>query len=224
MPNVMTNPTNFPRRINAYVPAMQYSSDVNYNGMTRVSFGAAITATTNSIVNAQSTSGAGSMDLTGVAPLLETYGRTLVYVGSGAGAPVLTMNGWDYLGQPIQEVITINGATPVLGKKAFKAFNSMSWTSVAITVSVGVGASFGLPYKALAIAYEVANGALAAAGTLIAAVLTDPQTSSTGDPRGCYTPTTTPNSSAVLSAAFEFCNDINTSGNGGLHGIRHFGG
>jgi hypothetical protein len=224
MPNVMKDPTNFPRRINSYVPAMQYSSDVNYNGMTRVNFGASPTATTNSIVNAQSTSVAGSMDLSNVAPVQETYGRTLVYVGSGAGAPVLTMNGWDYLGQPIQEVITINGATPVLGKKAFKAFNNMSWTAVAITVSVGIGASLGLPYHALAVAYEVANGALAAAGTLIAAVLTDPQTGLTGDPRGCYTPVTALNGSNVISAAFEFCNDINSAGNGGLHGIRHFGG
>ena len=40
MPNLMAMPTNFPRRINIYVPAMAYSADVNYNGETRVNFGA----------------------------------------------------------------------------------------------------------------------------------------------------------------------------------------
>ena len=54
MANVMTNPTNFPRRINAYVPGMMYSSDVNYNGLTRVSFGAPAAAVTTAIVNVQS--------------------------------------------------------------------------------------------------------------------------------------------------------------------------
>jgi hypothetical protein len=81
-----------------------------------------------------------------------------------------------------------------------------------------------LPYKAIRCAYEIQAGVLAAAGTLIAAILTDPQTASTGDPRGCYTATTTFDGSTVISGIFEFINDINTSGNGGLHGIRQFGG
>jgi hypothetical protein len=48
MPNLMANATNFPRRINNYVPAMQYSADVNYNGETRVSFGAPLAVVANS--------------------------------------------------------------------------------------------------------------------------------------------------------------------------------
>ena len=31
--------------------------------------------------------------------------------------------GWDYLGQPIAESLTLNGTTPVVGNKAFKSFN-----------------------------------------------------------------------------------------------------
>jgi len=68
----------------------------------------------------------------------------------------------------------------------------------------------------------VANGVAAAAGTLIAPALTDPQTASTADPRGVYTPTTALNGTNIISAAFSFANDVNTANNGGLHGIRHF--
>jgi len=222
MANVMTNPTFFPRRINMYVPAMQYACDVNNGGVCRVNLGVPAAATTNTIVNALDTTAAATTDLTGVAAVVEPYGRTLVYVGSGAGATAIVMYGWDYLGQPMSESITINGATPVLGKKAFKSFNKMTNTAVAITVSVGIGASYGLPYHALAVEREYTNGALAAAGTLIAAILTDPQTATTGDPRGCYTPTTAGDGAKTLSVDLLFGNDVNSSGNGGLHGIRHY--
>ena len=224
MPNVMTNPTFFPRRINNYVPAMMYSSDVNWNGVTRVSFGAPAAANATAIVNAQSIAVALSVDLTGATPIVETYGRTISVVASGAATSTLTVKGWDYLGQPINEDFTLNGATPVAGKKAFKAFQTLviNTTTAATTINIGTGASLGLPYKALRVEWEVANGAAVAAGTLTAPALTDPQTASTGDPRGTYAPTTAMNGTNILSAAFSFANDVNTTNNGGLHGIRHF--
>ena len=224
MPNVMTNPTFFPRRINNYVPAMMYSADVNWNGVTRVSFGAPAAANATAIVNAQSIAVALSVDLTGATPIVETYGRTISVVASGAATSTLTVKGWDYLGQPINEDFTLNGATPVAGKKAFKAFQTLviNTTTAATTINIGTGASLGLPYKALRAEWEVANGVAAAAGTLIAPALTDPQTASTADPRGVYTPTTALNGTNIISAAFSFANDVNTANNGGLHGIRHF--
>jgi len=224
MPNVMTNPTFFPRRINNYVPAMMYSSDVNWNGVTRVSFGAPAAANATAIVNAQSIAVALSVDLTGATPIVETYGRTISVVASGAATSTLTVKGWDYLGQPINEDFTLNGATPVTGKKAFKAFQTLviNTTTAATTINIGTGGGLGLPYKALRVEWEVANGAAVAAGTLTAPALTDPQTASTGDPRGTYAPTTAMNGTNILSAAFSFANDVNTTNNGGLHGIRHF--
>lgn len=223
MPNVMPNPTNFPRRINNYVPAMQYSADVNYNGATRVSFGAPLAANPTLVTSATSIATAGTTDLSAVTPFPETYGRTITIVASAASAVAVLLNGWDYLGQPIQEQLTLNGATPVAGKKAFKAFNNMV-TSVnsAVTVNIGSGAALGLPYRAYRASYELANGVLAAAGTLVAGALTDPQTATTADPRGIYTPTTTLNGTNILSAVFDFANDVNTANNGGLHGIRQF--
>src|SRR5262249_22427673 len=127
MPNVITNPTNFPRRVNNYVPGMMYFSDVNYNSATRVSFGAPLAHNATAVLNAGSVNGANTtIDLTSVAAFPETYGRTCTIVASGAGGTALvSLYGWDYLGQPIREDVTLNGVTPVAMKKAFKSFMSL---------------------------------------------------------------------------------------------------
>ena len=223
MPNVMTDPTFFPRRINSYVPAMAYSSDVNWNGVTRVNFGAPAAANATAIMNAQSIAAVGTFDAGGVS-VADKYGRTLSLVASGASTASITVRGLDYLGQPISEDFTMNGATPVPGKKAFKTVLSLTVNTLTAgtTVNVGTGASVGLPYKALRAEWETANGAAVAAGTLTAPVLTDPQTATSGDPRGTYAPTTTMNGTNIITAAFSFANDVNAANNGGLHGIRHF--
>ena len=224
MPNVMPVGTNFPRRINMYVPSMQYAMDVNINGACRVNFGAPLAASASLVANALSVAATATFDLTGVTPFPEPFGRTIAVVASGAATSVLTVNGWDYLHQPISETFTLNGTTPVQGKKAFKDFNTMvvGTTTGATTVNIGSGTALGLPYKCLRVGWEVANGAAAASGTLTQAVLTDPQTATTGDPRGTYVPTTALNGTNIISASFDFVNDVNTSNNGGLHGIRQF--
>ena len=220
MPNLMATPTNFPRRINTYCPAMAYSADVNYNGETRVNFGAPLAAVTTNILNAASIAAGTQVDLSGVAAIADPYGRNIQIAASAAFATVVTVYGWDYLGQPIAEALTGNGATPVLGNKAFKSFAYATYTAAAVTLSIGTGVKLGLPYKALRCAYEVANGVLAAAGTLVGPSLVDPQTNVTTDPRGTYTTTTTMNGVNIISAAFNMANDVNTANNGGLHGIR----
>ncbi len=222
MPNLEAVPTNFQRRINNYVPAMQYSADVNYNGETRVNFGAPAAAVANSIANALSINAAGTSDLSAVTALPEPFGRTLVVVASGAATSNVTVNGYDYLGQPVAESFTLNGATPVVGNKAFKSFNNVSFGATAgTTVNIGTGAKLGLPYKALRVAYEVANGVAVAAGTLQAPSLVDPQLSTSSDPRGAYTPTTALNGANVISGIFNMANDVNTANHGGLHGLQH---
>jgi|SRR5215469_10115267 len=226
MTNVMTNPTNFPRRINNYVKAMMYSADVNYQNPTRVSFGAPQANNATLLLNAGSVANANTViDLSTAAAFPETYGRAVTYVASGAGGTgTVTLYGWDYLGQPMREDVTLNGVTPVAGKKAFKSFlNLTSPTAmVGITVNIGSGSPLGLPYKALRCEYEVGNGVSVAVGTFVAGVLTDPQTATTGDPRGTYVPTTTVNGTNIISAVFDFANDVNTSNNGGLHGIQQY--
>lgn len=220
MTNIMPNPTNFPRRINMYVPAMAYSADVSYNGETRVNFGAPLAAVTTSILNAASIAAGTQVDLSAVPAIADLYGRNIQIAASAAFSTVVTIYGWDYLGQPIAEALTGNGVTPVVGNKAFKSFNYATYTATAVTLSIGTGVKLGLPYKAIRAIYEVGNGALAAAGTLQAPSVVDPATTTTTDPRGMYTTTTAMNGANIISAAFNMLNDVNTSNNGGLHGIR----
>src|SRR5580765_6019960 len=176
MPNIMAIGTNFPRRINTYCPAMAYSADVNYNGETRVNFGAPLAASATSLLNAGSIATGTQVDLSGVAAIADPFGRNIVVVAGAANAMPVVVYGWDYLGQPIAESLTLNGTTPVVGNKCFKSLNYMTYTAAATTVSVGTGVKLGLPYKAIRAVYEIGNGVVAAAGTLQAPSLVDPQT------------------------------------------------
>ena len=220
MPNVMAIGTNFPRRINNYVSAMAYSSDVNYNGATRVNFGAPLAANATQLLNAVSVAAGASLDLSAVPAIADPFGRNIVLVAGGAMATAAIVYGWDYLGQPIAEQFTMNGATPVIGNKCFKALNYVSYTATATTLSIGTGVKLGLPYKTLRVGYEIGNGVVAAAGTLQAPSLVDPQTNVTTDPRGAYTTTTTMNGANIISASCDCVNDVNTSNHGGLHGLQ----
>jgi hypothetical protein len=225
MANIAPVPTFFPRRLSEYVPAMQYCADVANGGGVRISFGAPALAVAAGILSAQSIAVAGSVQAASLlsSTLDAPYGRNLTYVASGASTATITVDGWDYLNQPMSEQVTLNGATPVVGKKCFKYLRQITNTvTAATTINVGPGATVGLPYKALSVYAETTDSALAAAGTLIAADLTDPATATTGEPRGAYTSTTAFNGAKVITATFEFDNDVNAAGNGGLHGIVHF--
>jgi hypothetical protein len=222
---VATNPTNFPRRINMYVPAMQYASDVNMYSKTRISFGAPSAAVSNNILNAQSVATAVTVDLSAnvnAQNIFEPFGRTIQLVAGAANATVATVRGADYLGQPITCNVTLNGATAVETKKAFKYVDSVTLPLVAGgVVSVGWGTALGLPYKALRAEVEIANGlAVGTLGTFTAPQLSDPATATTSDPRGLYKPTTALNGANIISVVLDFVNDVNSNVNGGLHGIR----
>ena len=224
MPNQITNPSFFPVRVNDYVAAMQYSADVGWNGATRIPFGAPLAANATLVASAQSIAVAGSFDLTSVAQFPETYGRNLSLVASGSSTASITVNGWDYIGQPISETFTLNSGTAVPGNKAFKTMRSVVVNTVtaAITINIGSGVKLGLPYKAIRCAYEIANGLSVAAGTLQNPSLVDPQTATTTDPRGMYTTTTALNGTNIIDGVFDFVNDVNATGNGGLMGLRQF--
>ena len=225
MANVVTMGTFFPRRVSEYCPAMQYSANVNYNGVTRVSFGAATLASATYFLNATSVAtgtNVQSATMLNAATVPEPFGRALQYVCSAANATALTVDGWDYLGQPMSETVTLAGATPVIGNKAFKYIRQVTYVAAAVTLSIGTSTKLGLPYKTIRVEWETADQIVAAAGTLAAPVLTDPQVVTSGDPRGTYIPTTTPNGVIIITAALDCINDVNAAGNGGLHGIAQF--
>lgn len=216
MANVMT-PGNFhPRRINQYVPKMQLASDVHYGGSTRISFGPVAAGNTNNVVNAQSLVAAATLDLSGLPDVVAPWGRCVTLTGSAnviAGSAI-TLRGWDYLGQPMAEVFTsVAGVTAIVGLKAFKTFNSVTFAlnagTAPVTMSIGQNTKLGLPYRAIAARLETASGApTGTQGTLAAGPIVAP-TNAVGqpDPRGTYTPFTTMTGATTITAHFDFAND-----------------
>jgi len=198
------------RRYSAYVPAMGYAADVIHGAAYAVDFLTPVAAVATNILN--SVAGVAGTPLTvfGNDTADAPFGRN---VTNGAGGSI-TVRGKDYLGQGMTETIGASAA----GKKAFKWIDSIDpFTG---TVIVGWGALLGLPYRMAGVIEEVANGVEAAPGALVAGSLVDPQTSTTGDPRGTYAPTTALNGSNRIMAKFQPYNILNANGNGGLHGIQ----
>jgi len=220
-----STPNYYPPGINVYVPKMKYDCDVIHGpAVLRLNFGPVVVANATGILSAQSINTAGSQNVFAVTYLesaMGPWGRNLTVIASGAATSNVTVKGTDYLGQPMAESFTLNGAASVVGLKAFKRISLVTFgATAATTINLGWGTKFGLPFKTIAIERELAANVLAAAGTLAAPVFTDPQTSTTGDPRGTYIPTTTPNGTTVIEADAVINDFINSSGNGGLHGIR----
>lgn len=223
----------FPRRVNMRVPNLQFDAAVNLqDGMYRVDFGAVPTLSTTSLASVVlSTTGvalslsvaAGTILLGGLVGDLTTcrWGRCLQFVGDGASTRTITVNGWDYLGQPITMTSTLNGTTPVKCTKAFMYINTVVFGAAADTVSVSIGTTdvLGLPYQTASMVAEMKSDVIAAnAGTFTGAIYTDPQTATTGDPRGTYLPLTViPNGTVPFSAVF---NAAITKKN--LHGVAHY--
>lgn len=119
-------------------------------------------------------------------------------VNTSTTARAVTINGYDYYGQAMSEVITVSVAgTPVSGKKAFYQIVSASISGSATAVTVGTTDILGLPVRIIDAGYVVKvgwNNTLAQdAGTFVAADMTNPATSTTGDVRGTYTPSSATN-------------------------------
>lgn len=210
------------RRYNTYVPSCAFAADVVHAAPYQVDFGTPIAAVAAGILSA--TSIATAVDTTTfVADTADApFGRNITVVASGAATSNVTVFGKDYLGQPMSESFTLNGATPVVGRKAFKWVDRITAAvTAATTINVGFGARVGLPYRMGQVLSETGNGAGASVGTLTAPDLTDPQTTTTLDPRGLYTPTTALNGSNRIFASFLPYNVLNANGNGGLYGLKH---
>lgn len=223
-----------PTSINQYVPNCSFVADAHNGRAARTSLGTPAVADTDGLLDGvDTTATTGSITVTGNANLGAIgatsdapYGRNVTVTGAGAGSKVVTIVGKDYLGQPMQETITCstgNGA----GLKAFYVVESITLGAVAgdNDSDFGWGDVLGLPYKCIKILSEEADGAIEATlGTHVTPVLTDPQTATTGDPRGTYNPQTTLDGSTEITVTAIYDNDANASGNGGFFGISHFNG
>jgi hypothetical protein len=126
---------------------------------------------------------------------------------TGAGTPTtrnVTISGYDVYGQPMSEVIATGTveSTTVNGKKAFFQISSITISgSPVVTVAVGTTDILGAPVRITNAGYIARAGwdnTLAEdAGTFVAAVTTAATTTS-GDVRGTYVPSSAPDGAKRL--------------------------
>ena len=142
---------------------------------------------------------------TGTTSVVRTDGVTVVQldvpraVGVTIGAGTITnrnvtISGWDYYGQPMSEVIATGTTQSVTvnGKKAFYQISSATVSgAVGATIALGTTDILGIPVRMTNVAYVASvrwDSTLAEdAGTFVAAV-TSTATTTTGDVRGTYVP------------------------------------
>lgn len=163
----------FPRRTNQYVPNMQYAADVRKGGTGKIRIPAMPALDADGILAAEDIAVAGSTTTfaaTLTVAAMAKFGRNVTAVASGAATSTVTVHGHDYVGQPMTEVLTLNGTTPVLGKKAFKFIDKIEYgATAATTINVGWGNVLGLPYKLLKAYTELVDNVVAtSAGTFVA--------------------------------------------------------
>lgn len=192
----------FPRQVNQWFANAVYAADVNLEGRFKVDLTPSedpVAAAAAGILSAVDVTTAGSTT-TFVPTFRQTlaqmlkFGRCLQVVGSAVGmAQVITVRGFDYLGQPMTENMTLNGTTAVNGIKAFRWITSISWNSgTAGTINLGWRDVFGLPYamwqNTAGTVADFIDGVLAGTLGTFVAQFANAQTATTADPRGTYAP------------------------------------
>jgi hypothetical protein len=162
------------------------------------------TLQTANIAASQTASAAGNLTLTAgtsAKSVINTSGVTVIQlntpralqVNCSTTARAFTISGYDYYGQAMTEIITVATAgTAKFGLKAFYQIASVSIAGSATACVVGTTDIFGLPVRCYDAGYIVKvgwnNTLLQNAGTFVAADMTNPATSTTGDVRGTFAP------------------------------------
>ena len=166
------------------------------------------TLQTNNIAATQTPAAAGALTLTAgtsAKSVVRSDGTTVIQLNTpravsislvtGGTARAYTVAGYDYYGQAMSEVITTVAAATTVGKKAFYQIVSITGAGGGSTTAVTAGTAdvFGLPVRCIDAGYVVKvgwnNAILQNAGTFVAAD-TATATTSTGDVRGTFAPTT----------------------------------
>jgi hypothetical protein len=215
----------YPQRVSEYVPLLSYHSDVRNDGQYAVNLGSPVALDADGIVAAQSVAAGGSLTsfastyIATTEGIMGRFGRNVTVVLSGAGAGNVVITGRDYLNQKMSETIALNGNTPVLGVKAFKYVDSVTWPVVgAVTMNVGWGNALGLPFKSMKLDTELVAGVSPSAGTFVAGALSSvTQTATTADPRGTYLPHSSFLPDGTRTYELICIGDINN-----LHGNAHY--
>jgi len=162
-------------------------------------------AVTNNVAASQTATGAQSVTLTagtsaksvirqdGVSVIQLDIPRA-IKVNCSTTARAFTVNGYDYYGQAMSEVITVSVAgTAVTGKKAFFQVSSATIAGSATAVVIGTSDVLGIPVRVTNVAYVASvksNNTLAQDAGAFVAADTATATNATGDVRGTYAPAT----------------------------------
>lgn len=130
-------------------------------------------------------------------PVVFDWPRAIQIVSSSASdtAVTVTVRGLDEYGARMQQTLTLNGTSAVLGTKAFKTILSYQASGAMVgNLSIGntkvLGLPFFVPYAAGAVLKEIQDGANATAGTVVAGITAAPS-GTNGDVRGTWTPNAT---------------------------------
>jgi hypothetical protein len=174
-----------------------------------------LTANAANIAASQTPTGAGALTLLTTSTLggkriIRADGQTVTQldtaralsVTTGAGTTVssnFTITGWDLYGQPMSEVIASGAvaSTTTNGKKAFYQILSVVGTGgTTSTITVGTTQLLGLPIRVTNGVYIShvgwSSGFTLDTGTLAVADTTNPATTTTGDVRGTFSPSSAP--------------------------------
>lgn len=197
-----------------------------------------LTLQTAGLAALQTTAGAGNFTLTagtGVTATVDPTGTTRYVLDvpravtlTSAGnisAVTFTITGYCSFGNPMTQTLAGPNANTVATTKAFKSITSVAVSgAVGTNTSVGFNDKFGLPIAVSDAGYLVHvgwAGALARdAGTFVAADATT-ATSTTGDTRGTYTPSSAANGSRRLAITIA-CTELQvgpTSTTAGAFGV-----
>lgn len=170
-----------------------------------------VTLLTNGLATTQNPASGASFALTaGAGVTVQVVGGETRYVldtprrvtvtAAGANTATYLITGYDQYGQRMSQLIAAPSTSTVATLKAFKSIVSVSnANSTAGTngLTVGFNDALGLPVRILSVPYISSvkwDTALAQdAGTAVAADATSPATTSTGDVRGIYTPSSAAN-------------------------------
>lgn len=176
--------------VNMFVPAAQFSADIDYlTGEYRADYGSVATVSAVGVLNGQNMTAAGNTNVfvAGYRAALGPYGRQLSFVGPAGATGTLTVQGRDYMGQPIRETVVMTAATPVNSAKIYRQLDLLTWTANASATAVNVGFTdvLGVPYRTIAVQNWLENNLAATAGALVAGLPTaSTPTATSVDPRG----------------------------------------
>ena len=167
-------------------------------------------ASTSNIAATQTPAAAGNLTLTagaGVQRVVRADGVVVyqldcpravaVSLVTGGTARAYTISGYDYYGQAMSEVITSVAAATTNGKKAFYQITSISGAGGGSVTAVTVGTTqlIGLPVRVIDGGYLCHvgwNGGFALDTGTLAVAVTTAATTTTGDVRGTFSPSSAP--------------------------------